>query len=70
MNEESTTLAEDLLTGAVQIAAFVGVEPRRAFYLLERGHLPAFKIGAKWHARKSTLRAHFAKLDANGSTAE
>lgn len=52
-------LADDLLDGAPAIAAFTGFTVRRCYYLCESGLLPAFKIGDKWTARKSTLRRHF-----------
>ncbi len=51
----STSLADDLLVGADAIAKFTGWSTRRIFYLNERGELPAFKVGGRLHARKSTL---------------
>ena len=48
-------LADDMLIGAQEIADFTGNSLRRTFYLLERGELPGFKIGDKWHGRKSTF---------------
>jgi hypothetical protein len=56
-------LADDLLNGAEEIAIFLGWPTRRVFYLLERGRIPGFKIGAKWHARRSTLITHIARLE-------
>ena len=50
-------IAGDLLDGADAISRFTGLPKPRLFYLLERGHLPAFKIGFRWCARKSELRA-------------
>jgi predicted DNA-binding transcriptional regulator AlpA len=50
-------LAADLLEGGSAIAAFTGISEPRVFYLCERGHLPAFKIGIRWCALKSELRA-------------
>jgi len=61
-------LGSDLLKGATAIADFLGEKPRRVFYLCERGLIPAFKIGQRWHARKSTLRAHFERLEAGAET--
>jgi hypothetical protein len=60
-----TPLADDLLDGAGEIAAFLGWPKRRVFYALERGQIPGFKIGNKWHARRSTLTAHIARLEQN-----
>jgi len=56
-------LSDDLLDGANAIAAFTGLEVRRIYYMLERGHLPAFKIGDKWFARKSAILDQISKLE-------
>jgi hypothetical protein len=53
------TLANEILWGAEQIAAFIGVGTRRVFYLLANGALPATKTGATWTSTKSRLRRHF-----------
>lgn len=53
----STCDEADLLHGAAAVADFLGVNPRRAFYLLESGELPAFKLGGRWALRKSKCRA-------------
>ena len=37
----------DLIHGADAISEFLGVSVRRAFYLLESGELPAFKLGGR-----------------------
>ncbi len=57
-------LCDDKLTGARAIAEFLGEETRRTFCLLERGELPAFKLGGRWCARRSTLLAHIERLEA------
>ncbi len=46
---------DDLLVGAGEIGAFLKCSERRAWYMLEKKNIPAFKIGKKWHARRSTL---------------
>jgi hypothetical protein len=51
---ERATIADDLLRGLGEIAAFTGFGEKRAFRLLQNGTLPAFKIGRIWHMRKST----------------
>jgi excisionase family DNA binding protein len=56
-------LADDLLDGADEIARFTGWSKRRVFYLLEQKQLPAFKVGNKWCARRSTLTEHIQKLE-------
>ena len=59
----------DLLEGVGQIARFLGVKPRRVFYLAENNELPQnqklplFKIGNRWCARRSTLVEHIEKLE-------
>jgi excisionase family DNA binding protein len=58
-------LANDLIGGVPAIAAFLGFSERQTYHLLEKGKLPAFKIGdRKWQARKSTLRRHIENLEA------
>jgi hypothetical protein len=37
----------------------VGLNERQTFYLLQRGLLPAVKIGDIWYAYPSALRATF-----------
>ena len=49
-------LADDLLEGAKQIAAYLGKDERQVYYLLERGIIRGWKWGIIWHARRSTLR--------------
>jgi len=61
-------LADDLMIGAKPIAAFLGLPVRPVFYMMENGQLPAFKIGSKWAARKSTLAGHIVQLESAGKT--
>jgi len=58
-------LADDLLDGVPAIAAFAGWSRRRTYYLAENKLIPTFKLGEKWAVRKSTLRKHLEKLEAN-----
>ena len=58
-------LADDLMTGVVEIADYLGTTRRRTFYLVEKGHIPAFKIGGRWCCRKSSLLAHMGQLEAS-----
>ncbi len=55
---------DDLLVGAEAIGCFLNCNRRRAFYLLENELIPAFRIGRRWHARKSTLLRFFAEREA------
>ncbi len=57
------SLAGDLLSGAEAIAEYLGWPTRRTFYACEKRQIPAFKIGSKWCARKSTLLDYVAKLE-------
>jgi hypothetical protein len=56
-------LAADTLAGTMAIAAHIGKGQKQAAYMLERGHLPAFKIGNIWHMRRSTYAAFIDKLE-------
>lgn len=49
-----------LLWGAGAIATELGCDRRRAFYLLEKGEIPAKKVGGKWVVRRDELHAFFA----------
>jgi hypothetical protein len=60
---DDEALSEDLLDGAERIAEYTGWPTRRVFYLLEKGLIPAFKMGNRWIARKSRLRRHIEDLE-------
>jgi hypothetical protein len=53
------SLADDLLWGGRAIAAEIGVNTRKAFYLLDTGAIPARKVNGLWVASRWKLRAHF-----------
>lgn len=57
-------LANDLLEGIAEIGEFYGFSPRRTYYLTEHALIPAFKIGNRWYALRSTSRAHIERLQA------
>lgn len=63
MQSDEPELADDLLTGADEIAAFLGAKftERKVYHLAEQGSIPVFRLpGARTlHARKSQLRAAF-----------
>lgn len=48
----------DQVWGATAIAAVINLSRRQTFYLLERGHLPARKVGKRWTASASGLRQY------------
>jgi len=56
-------LADDVLSGVAAISEFTGDPVRRTYHLLETGQLPAFKLGGRWIARKSSILKHFEKLE-------
>jgi hypothetical protein len=58
--------ADDTLEGVIEIAAHLGKTERQVFYLCETGQIPAFKLGKKWHLRKSTYDRHIVDLEAKG----
>lgn len=53
-------LSADLLYGAQQIADFLGIETRNAYYQIERGYIPTTRMGSTIVASKSALRRRFA----------
>ena len=59
MADQSDNLASDVLRGCASIAAFVGLDERRAFTGLQEGWLPGWKEGNLWVSTKSRLRAHY-----------
>ena len=60
-------LADDLLTGATEIAQFLGLRRSRVYALLNAEAVPAFRLGSVWQARRSTLVRHFAALEARSA---
>jgi hypothetical protein len=42
------TIERDILWGAPAIAKAIGKSPRATYHMLERGQLPATKIGGQW----------------------
>jgi hypothetical protein len=56
-------LSDDLMLGAVALGDWLGIPPRKVFYMAEHNQLPLFKIGGKLAGRKSTITEHIAKLE-------
>ncbi len=56
-SQKTSQRATPYVWGAVAIAAEIDRTPRQTFHLLERGHLPARKVGDKWVARREELHA-------------
>jgi hypothetical protein len=61
--KNSDNLAADLLWGGKEISDFLGVPPRKAYWMLEQKLIPARKIGDKWVASRRALREHLAPAD-------
>lgn len=59
-----SNLADDLLRGTREIAAFLGLPNRVVSYHIECDRLPVFRLGALICARKSTLLAWIAEQEA------
>lgn len=49
----------DLVWGATEIAKIIGRSARATFHMLEKGELPAKKVGGRWVAERSKLIAFF-----------
>jgi hypothetical protein len=65
INEYATagSPAVDTLVGAAEIALFLGKTVRQANYMLETRQIPAFKLGGRWHMRRSTYGAFVERLE-------
>ena len=61
--EIGSPLGLDLLSGAEEIAEFLGEPIRRTRYMLEKRDLPAFKWRGRWYCRKSKLRELIERLE-------
>ncbi|WP_370194860.1 MULTISPECIES: helix-turn-helix domain-containing protein [Aurantimonas] len=55
--ESSTTI--DLVWGAAEIAKIISRSSRSTFHMLEKGELPARKVGGRWVIERSKLAAFF-----------
>ncbi|WP_349621737.1 hypothetical protein [Azospirillum argentinense] len=67
LRDAEPVLAADMLEGADQIAAFMGLSARQVYHL--QGRLPVFSIGAKLFARKSTIVHWIAEQEAKATGA-
>jgi hypothetical protein len=62
------SMADDTLAGVVAIAAYIGKTERQTYHLLETCQLPAaFKLGDRWHLRKSAYRRRIEQLETEGA---
>lgn len=53
---------DGLLYGVKDIAAHLKLTPRQAAHLIDKGHLPTFRLGAIICSTKSGLAEHFSQL--------
>jgi len=58
------SVADDILKGADDIAAYLGMDRRAIYYAISKGRLPTFRIGTGVFARKSTLIEWIVKMEA------
>jgi len=56
-DQNSPTSESDVVWGAANIGRVINRPPRQTFYLLEKGLLPARKIGDAWVSTRTELRA-------------
>ncbi|QND48101.1 helix-turn-helix domain-containing protein [Rhizobium lusitanum] len=56
-------LADDVLEGAAEMAAFLKLNSRQVYTAVAAGHLPHYRIGSNLFARKSTLLAWIASQE-------
>jgi hypothetical protein len=56
--------ANDVIEGVKNIATYLNKSERQVFYLCETKQLPVFKLGNRWHLRKSTHARYIARLEA------
>jgi hypothetical protein len=53
-----------LVWGGTEIAKIIGRSARATFHMLEKGELPAKKVGGRWVAERTKLIDFFMKEDA------
>lgn len=58
-NEADGRLADDILDGADECAAWTGYKVRTIYHMTRTGQIPHTKRGAKLVFRKSVLKQHF-----------
>jgi hypothetical protein len=71
LSASEAPLADDLLEGAAQIAAFLfgdAKQRRRVYWLAQNQSLPVFRIGQSICARPSTLRRWITEQEAAAGT--
>jgi hypothetical protein len=59
----SERLADDLIVGTARIGEEIGCTRRQTQHLIVTREIPAFKLGGKWAARRSSLRKRLERLE-------
>lgn len=54
----------DLVWGCTEIAKVIGRSARSTFHMLEKGELPARKVGGRWVAERNRLLNFFVETAA------
>lgn len=70
MVEERTIqadISDDLVFGATAIARVLGMTRRQIYHAASQSHIPAFKIGNRLCARKTSLSSWLASLENSNS---
>ena len=62
-------MQSDMIWGAIDIAKFLNLTPRRLYRLVEQGALPVARIGGHLAASKSALERHIESLVENNTAA-
>jgi excisionase family DNA binding protein len=66
---DTTEPTPDLLYGVPRIAEYLGLSPAAVYHLAAQNRIPTFKMGRTVCARRSTLAAKIAELEADSRTA-
>jgi hypothetical protein len=61
--DKKPSLSDDLIWGGLAISEELGLSKHKTFYVLERGYVPAQKVGNIWVASRKKLRAACAGED-------
>ena len=62
--DPGSDLGSDLVWGTTGIGRVIGQNSRQTAHMLENGMLPAKKVGGRWVAARSALRAFFLNVPA------
>lgn len=65
----TTPLKSELIIGAKQIAAAIGITPRRVYALADKGSLPTLKIGSTIAMRRDRIAEWIKSLERDSDSA-